>query len=386
MTEAVEPVPDEVAEPLSAEDQGIVDGLKSMTPEERRGFIDQLSRSSDPTQVDHVQGLMQRVGITTAEPVDADDAELLRRETKLERAKRKARRIVDAEEAAAERGPRVKRSVREYALLPQVPAIIDSVLACEVNLLAGPSASGKSLLTRDWALHVAAGVPWRGYSVPERRSVLLVLSEGLHDVERRWTTQPLWNAACDNVFIQDQPISLLVSEDVDALLDEYKRERPGLVIFDLIYAMGLTSDDGQKDVQPLIGAMKKISATWGAATLAVGHTGHATDQRRFRGSSAWRQQAAVEWHLSDDRLSCEKSKIAAAHQLVYACRPEYPHLTWPDASQVMSVAAKRYAMVQQDVHDHPDDTVNARAKRLMGEFGIGDSQTRKVITAMLDRK
>ena len=159
-----------------------------------------------------------------------------------ETAKRVARRVNDEFELRKVRGPRVKRTVEEYAKLPRPVSVMDQVLAAEVNLLAGPAGSGKSLLARDWSLAVASGKDWRGFQVPEARNVLYVATEGLHDIADRWTTQPLWEDAKERVFILDEPINLLVDSEQEWLFKEYDEEKPGLIVFDLIYGMGITDE------------------------------------------------------------------------------------------------------------------------------------------------
>jgi hypothetical protein len=154
----------------------------------------------------------------------------------------------------------------------------------------------------------ATGEPWRGYDPVEIRNWLVVASESMHDFDMRWVTHPLWKRAADRVFILDQPIDLLSPSDVDWLLAEYADEQPN-VVFDVSYGMGLPDDNGVKNVVPCIAALKRISATWKCATLALGHPGHG-GERRFRGRSSWRQLAAVEWHTAHGLLTCEKSKIA----------------------------------------------------------------------------
>jgi hypothetical protein len=137
---------------------------------------------------------------------------------------------------------------------------------------------------------VEANWGWRGHTVVQERDVLWVASEGLHGFGTRWKNHPLWEQAADRVFILDEPVDLIRSDDVNWLLKEYADERPGLVVYDVIYGMGMADDNGVRDVVPLIGALKRISATWGAATVAIGHPGVA-GVRRLRGSSAWSQLA-----------------------------------------------------------------------------------------------
>ncbi|HZX07197.1 bifunctional DNA primase/polymerase [Kribbella sp.] len=293
------------------------------------------------------------------------------------RADRDAQEALDAAELAAARGPRLKRTARDFAKVDPPDAVIDKVLAAEVNLLGGPQEAGKSLLLRDWALAIAAGQPWRGYRVVEPRNVLLVASEGTHDFAERWEGQVLWESARDRVFVLDVPIDLVHGDDVDWLLKEYAAERP-VVMFDVIYAMGMADDNGMKDVLPVLNSMKRISAAFGAATVAAGHPPH-SGERRFRGSSMWRQLAAVDWHLGDGQLSCEKSKLADRRRLGATYRTEYPDLRWLTVSEASGDALARSQLIREDFERYPEDSDNRRAQRLMPILGLSDSTVRRLI-------
>lgn len=295
-----------------------------------------------------------------------------------EKARRGAIRRLDEEEFAAALGARPKRTGREFAARPPVPVLMDRVLAADANLLAGPKDAGKSLLARDWSLGVASGKGWREFAVPERRNVLWIASENTHDFAERWESQPLWSAAADGLWVLDEPVNLPSRRDVSWLLDEYGEQRPGLVVFDVIYGMGLGDDNSAKDVGQVIAAMKRISKAWDAATLALGHPG-LKGERRIRGSSAWGQQSPVEWHLADGLLTCEKTKIANLRELTRHYRPEYPALRWLDGEEVLGDLADRVGTIAADFADHPDEPDAARARRLGPKFGLGDGQTRKLI-------
>jgi hypothetical protein len=291
---------------------------------------------------------------------------------------RQATGYVDAFELAQARGPRPKRAAREYAQVPQPDAVIMNVLAAEYNMLGGPSEAGKSLLARDWVLSVASGTAWRGYLVPQPRNVLWVASEGLHDFAMRWEAHPLWQYAADRVFVLDEPVDLVRGDDVDWLLKEYAAERPGLVVFDVIYGMGMADDNGVKDVVPVISSLKRISAEWGAATLAIGHP-PLSGERRLRGSSMWRQLAATEWHMGDGRLSCEKSKLTDKRKLGAPYIAEYPALTWRSPEENMVDVATRRLAIEQDFEQRPGLSDRERAKLLGPMVGLGDRAARQLI-------
>lgn len=311
----------------------------------------------------------------------AEQAKADRAQKRLERARRTARRELDAEELERARGPRKKQTIGEFARQPKVGMVMDSVLAAEVNLLGGPSGEGKSLQARDWALSVASGMPWRGYRVPEPRNVLWVASEGTHDTEERWTRQPLYNLAQSRLFIDPEPVSLVSTHDVRWLIEEYADERPGLVVFDVIYGMGMEDDNGSKDALPVLNAMKKISQAFGGATLALGHPPHDNAGRRFRGSSMWRQLAAVEWHMADGSLTCEKSKIAHAGGMKTAYEVTYPDVRFMDAGQVLGKEAMNRSIIERSILENPGMSDNKRAQALESATGLGLSTLRKRISA-----
>jgi hypothetical protein len=288
-----------------------------------------------------------------------------------------------AVETAKARGPRVKQTALEYSQVEPPPTVMNDVLAAEVNLLGGPTEAGKSLLARDWALGIASGTGWRGHGVTRPRYVLVVVSEGTHDFVERWTTQsPLWEQAQKGVFILDEPVNLVRGDDVDWLLKEYADEQPGLVVFDVIYGMGMADDNGVKDVLPVLASMKRISAAWQAATLALGHPGH-NGGRRFRGSSSWRQLAAVEWHMADGALSCEKSKLTDRRRLQLAYAPGYPNLHWLSQEESMVRLGERMVHIQADIEAHPDDNIAERSRRLAPVFGVSERTARRYIDAYL---
>ena len=294
------------------------------------------------------------------------------------RIERDAKRLVANEEMEALRGPRTKRTGREFSELPPVPTIMRDILAAEINLLGGPSAAGKSLLARDWSLSVATGTPWMGYEVPDARKVLWIASEGLNDFTDRWTSQPLWDAAQDSVFILGEPINLVSGDDTDWLLKEYGDERPGLVVFDLIYGMGMADDNGMKDALPVLTNLKKISREWGAATLPLGHSGHNGD-RRFRGTSAWRQQSETEWHMADNVLDCRKSKITDYTQHRFAYENTYPDIDWLTAGGAAGVSSRKHQQIK-DYHDaHPGESQRHMARVLTSVVGYSETYIRDVL-------
>lgn len=315
---------------------------------------------------------------------DLEEEAALKERLTFNRAQRKSIEILDAEAAVAARGPRIKRNAREFALVERPKIIMDRTLAAEVNLLGGPSEAGKSLLARDWCMSVAAGVPWMEFEVAEQRNVLWIGSEGMHDFDTRFQGHRLWEKAADHIYVLDETVNLTSGTDVQWLLDEYAEERPGLVVFDVIYGMGMADDNGVKDVSPVLAAMKKISAQWGAATLALGHPpGGDQPPRRFRGSSMWRQLAYTDWHMASGRLTCEKSKIADKSKLSKSYVREYPAIRWMSTSEVIGNAAAQHAyretLIRNDIVTYPGESDSKRANRLAELMELSPDRVRALI-------
>lgn len=326
-------------------------------------------------------------GLTVTTETAAEREQRIANDRALERlrADRHAREVLEAEAMAAVTGERVIMGMAAAMARPKVHALIDRVLAAEVNILAGPSEAGKSLLARDWALALATGTAWRGHAVSLARPVLWIASEGTHDLDERWGTHPLWDAALDDrVRLLDMPVNLTVRAEVDWLMDAAADLRPGLVVFDVIYGMGLADDNTSKDASPVIAAMKRISAEWDCATLALGHPGHNSSERRMRGTSMWRQLAYTDWFLGDGLLTCEKSKLTNKAALSAGYAVDYPSLRWLSLAQSLAGAPRtREEQVHDDIASFPGESVRARAKRLAPVFGVSENRARAIIQKVI---
>lgn len=331
--------------------------------------------------VTQIEAVAARNAATAAATAAAEAEKDYQQELRRERARRRVKRTLADEDAATQRALRVRRTAAEFAAQPPIEAVMDKILAVEANLLGGPSEAGKSLLARDWCLSVAAGVPWRGYGVARAQDVLWVASEGLHDFGFRWSGQPLWTQARDRVHVYDVPVSLLSDADIDAFIASNADLDVGLVVFDIIYGMGMADDTGSKDAFPVMAAMKRISLAMHAATLALGHPGH-NGERRFRGASSWRQQTTTEYHLAGGSFTCEKSKLTEKTSLTASYLVDYPDLQWLTSGQVIAGKAAQQQTILDDIARHPADSDRVRADRLAGVFGRKAETVREWIKDM----
>lgn len=279
-----------------------------------------------------------------------------------------ARQLLDEEMTEAQKNLHMWAG-EEFAAQPAPEHIIDSVLAAEVNLIGGPSEAGKSLLARDFCLSVASGTPWNGHAPLARKHIVWVASEGLHDFPMRWTTRPSWNAAKDFVHVIPDPVNLVGNSGTEWLLQQVNGLDVGLFVFDVIYGMGMGDDNGVKDALPVINNLKRISAETGAGTVSLGHPPH-DGQRRFRGTSMWRQLAYVEWHMADNLIDQRKSKIGVKEQHSYPYEVAYPdvELLTPAAMSARKAGAEQ--IVQRYIQSNPY---------------LSDRQVADILSPMLDR-
>jgi hypothetical protein len=116
--------------------------------------------------------------------------------------------------------PRTYHTARQLAAQPPIAQVIDGVLGIGRNNLSGPDQAGTSLLVATGCCtsrpgRGGGGTTWRKHDVAQWRNCTYVASEGLHDFEERWASQPLWESAADRIHIPDQVVNLLSPIDVD---------------------------------------------------------------------------------------------------------------------------------------------------------------------------
>ena len=251
--------------------------------------------------------------------------------------------------------------------------VINNLLTAGLYGLAGPQEAGKSLLVRDWLNAVANGTTWQGYRVARPRSVSYVISEGHFDLDQRFA-----GIQMDNIWIFRQPVMLSNETAVDYFLRQHDGTDTGLVVFDIIYHMGVIDDNTMKDVKPVLAAGRRIAQALDCTVLVVGHPGHNTG-RRFRGSSIWRNWFDGEFHMADGQITCEKHKYARKEAMEW----EYDIGDWPDLSYLgmHAVLAResRNARIREEVTANPGESARSIAARLAPVLDITPERIRQVI-------
>jgi AAA domain/Bifunctional DNA primase/polymerase, N-terminal len=268
--------------------------------------------------------------------------------------------------------PPAREHMADVISEPPPEWMIAGLMAPGLYGLAGPQEAGKSLLVRDWANAVANGTNWSGYKVERRREVSYVISEGHFDLDQRFT-----GISMDDIYIFRTPVMLSIPVAVDYFIRQHDGHDTGLVIFDIIYHMGLGDENQAKDVKLILGACRKISLALNASVIVVGHPGHRTG-RRFRGSAAWRNLFDGDFFMGDGVISCEKHKYARKETMEWDYEIEWPRITFLSAQGVLSREARKMRIIDE-IAEHPTESARSLAVRLAPVFDASEITVRRMI-------
>ncbi len=233
----------------------------------------------------------------------------------------------DAEGAAAPRtnrsgargGALLVRSDAAVESLPPMSWLADGILPLGgLAAIYGPPGSGKSFLSLDLALSLAAGAPWLGRQAVDG-GTLYVAGEGLAGLSQRvvaWKmSRGLHGRPLGVGFVTDG-IDLLRPGDVARVIaaaqSDAVRQPVRTIVFDTLARSMVGDENETKDMSRVVAAADSIRAATGALVLFDHHTRKDSDQER--GSTVLR--GAVDTLLlaeeGDDgrQLVCQKQKDA----------------------------------------------------------------------------
>ena len=190
-----------------------------------------------------------------------------------------ADRIIRGTSAAAQAGSLRAETVEDFTATPPAPP--DPIVAnCfesgdKVELIA-PSKCRKSFWALDLALHVAAGFPFCGLTIPKPRRVLLVNLEVKRDWMKRRVLQRLGGYGLSGRDLQGR-LSLMNCRGQgghvrDAILSRVKALKPDFVIIDPRYKL-MRPDEDENTGSGLIGILNLLDAIAeeNAAVMIVSH-------------------------------------------------------------------------------------------------------------------
>lgn len=149
---------------------------------------------------------------------------------------------------------------------------------CSV-MVYGKPASGKSLLTLDWAMCVSTGLSWNDRKVQQGRVVYIVAegAAGMGARIRSWKKKTGWRGSTDVWWIEN-PVALNSPADVALLMAEVKGqigdEKVDVIVFDTFARCTTGVDENSsKEVGVVIGSLDGIRAEFDCSVWVVHHDG-----------------------------------------------------------------------------------------------------------------
>jgi len=192
----------------------------------------------------------------------------------------------------------------------------------ETGCVYGESGSGKSFLTIDLALRVAAGLEWNKCKV-KKAQVLYLCGEGYRGLRKRYLGWQQENGGVDvdfwvfpDAFDLDDMNSIV---EVNGYIDECGL-RPGLIIADTLNRYMKGDENSAQDMRAFLNNIQLLRGDVGCVRLIVHHVGVSPESKgRARGSSAFRGAMDFMFFLSADAtgvrtLRQEKMKDAMGDQ------------------------------------------------------------------------
>lgn len=156
-----------------------------------------------------------------------------------------------------------------------------------VNVLFGPSGSGKSFLTLDMAVHLAAGKHWGGYRCKKKMAVLYVCTESGSSFGKRAKAARGRIGLKANCSLKDVPfayypahVDLLNNKDhaklIEKLVDDLEAasgHKCGMVVIDTLSAAFGGGNENSEDMTKFVNNMAALKYGKKVAVLVVHHTG-----------------------------------------------------------------------------------------------------------------
>lgn len=178
--------------------------------------------------------------------------------------------------------------------------LIDGVLSSEVvSVFAGAPGVGKSYVALDWAIHIAGGLDWNGFSVQEPRSVVYIAGEGWRSFPprlRRWlenhdeeVTDDVRSRLKEHLFFVDgskRGVDMSVKGMDEYLRVKLKDYNPDLIIFDTFSMLaGVNSENDNSEVANVFSRADSIRSQLNTTVMFIHHL--SKDGRQIRGASTF---------------------------------------------------------------------------------------------------
>mgnify|MGYP001594439791 CR=1 FL=1 len=183
-------------------------------------------------------------------------------------------------------------SIEDLRRQPEPEWLIDGFIhKGDVAVIYGPPSSGKSFLALDWALTLAAGVPWLGKHPVSCSPVIYMAGEGAPSIFKRVDAWMLARQVRDipTAYFHLRPLPLreeAAIEAVEQTLAAFDHQDgdyglyPGMVVVDTLSQFFSGGDEITPDMTQFVSNMRRIAQTTGATVLIVHHTNKGGQQER----------------------------------------------------------------------------------------------------------
>jgi hypothetical protein len=179
----------------------------------------------------------------------------------------------------------------------------ERVPARGIGLEWGKSGTFKSFAVYDLAACIHRGVPWRDRAVKKGRSVIVV-AEGEHFYPLRIKAYAQHHGCkvSDLPAVIPCPVNLFEPKQVSELIVELKKLGATYVVFDTLSQCSTGAEENSaKDMNVVIGALKRVSREVGCFATAVHHSGK-DESKGARGSSVLKPAVDVEVYHEGDGM------------------------------------------------------------------------------------
>lgn len=209
--------------------------------------------------------------------------------------------------------PRHRYHESELELLPPIEWLLRPFIQDRaINMVSGPSGSGKSYVALHWAKELG-----------RRYNVLYLAAEDASQYPERvkaWNIYNRFEAKEGHFYLETLPINLINPQDADRLIAENDDIKPRFVVIDTYAAATPGSnenDNGQ--IELILGNARKFIAAWGCAVLVVHHFNKA--ETAERGGSALRAGIVQTMQVTLDqdtlKLTMDKTRNAEKTEDVF---------------------------------------------------------------------
>jgi hypothetical protein len=226
------------------------------------------------------------------------------------------------EKAEANRSHHKITLARDFKVREDLPYFIKGIWQQDTfGVTWGPSGGGKSYVTADMVLHVAAGKTWCGRRV-SIAGVVYLGAEGPYSMERRFIVMarelrldraglPL-AILSGSLHLLNDPDGVIaaIAEAAQMLRSEFEVFEVMLVIDTMARSAPGMDENGPEDMGRYVGVVDRIRAELGMAVIVVHHAGKDL-QRGARGHGALKAAADCEVLIADSQITIEKLRDGA---------------------------------------------------------------------------